>query len=91
METTLIVRPTRDAFLNAGWLPKDKTVLREYIQKLIDDGKKFRLENLGDDIDRFKCAIESDPTIYGDFLRMFDDPKPAEGVSNPSHFTVAFS
>ncbi|KAF5377126.1 hypothetical protein D9757_008804 [Collybiopsis confluens] len=71
-------RPSADAFRKAGWLPKNKAVYDAYLKKL------HRRAQLGIDgallppVQAFKDFVEREPTIYGEFIRMFDDVDTSE-------------
>ena len=72
------LRPSRESFQNAGWLPKSQEAFHNYMDKLSKKVEKRRkLIRDGDDallqpVQEFKNFIEREPTVYGEFIRMFE-------------------
>ncbi|KAF5384011.1 hypothetical protein D9757_006922 [Collybiopsis confluens] len=67
-----IVRPPAESFRKAGWLPKSKAAYDAFMKQLhqrATSGSGTLLPS----VQEFKDFVENDPTIYGEFLRMFDD------------------
>ncbi|THV00224.1 hypothetical protein K435DRAFT_751390 [Dendrothele bispora CBS 962.96] len=70
------LRPSPEAFRNAGWLPKSKDAYDKYMSNLctrIRSGVYNTADALLPPVQEFKNFIESEPTVYGEFIRMFDD------------------
>ncbi|THV00222.1 hypothetical protein K435DRAFT_854953 [Dendrothele bispora CBS 962.96] len=70
------LRPSPQAFRNAGWLPKSQDVYEKYMAKLcnkIQTSVYGTADALLPPVQEFKTFIESEPTVYGEFIRMFDD------------------
>lgn len=72
------LRPSRKSFQNSGWLPKSQEAFHDYMDKLSNKVEKQRkLIRNGDaallaPVQEFKNFIESEPTVYGEFIRMFE-------------------
>lgn len=72
------LRPSRESFQNSGWLPKSQEAFHDYIDKLSKKVEKRRKLFRGGDaallppVQEFKNFIESEPTVYGEFIRMFE-------------------
>ncbi|KAK7755464.1 hypothetical protein SLS62_002393 [Diatrype stigma] len=72
------LRPSRKSFQNSGWLPKSQEAFHDYMDKLSKKVEKQRkLIRDGDaallqPVQEFKNFIESEPTVYGEFIRMFE-------------------
>ena len=73
------LRPSRKSFQNAGWLPQSEEAFRDFMHDLSKRVKNRRqLIRDGDDellpaVQEFKDFIESEPTVYGEFIRMFEE------------------
>jgi len=91
MPTTLRASP--QSFRDAGWLPKSKAAYDLYMKNLsnkIQSGIYNTEANLLPPVREFKNFIESEPTVYGEFIRMFD--KVTESVCDiPFVETLSFS
>ncbi|KAI0881813.1 Phophatidylserine decarboxylase-domain-containing protein [Annulohypoxylon maeteangense] len=83
------LRPSRESFQNSGWLPKSEKAFHDYMNKLSKKIEKQRkLIRAGDaallpSVQKFKDFIESEPTVYGEFIRMFED---ADDTDPPSSY-----
>ncbi|KAF9073985.1 Phophatidylserine decarboxylase-domain-containing protein [Rhodocollybia butyracea] len=70
------LRPSAAAFRNAGWLPKSKQAYDSYMERIhrrTQSGVYRTADALLHPVRQFKVFIESDPTVYGEFIRMFDN------------------
>ena len=69
------LRPSAEAFRRAGWLPASNKVYKEWMDELT---KRIRLvpfgaaEALLPPVQQFKDYIETDATVYQEFIRMFE-------------------
>lgn len=73
-------RPSRKSFQRAGWLPESEEAFLDFMHDLSKRAKnRQQLIRDGDDellpaVQEFKDFIESEPTVYGEFIRMFEVP-----------------
>ncbi|KAJ6602679.1 phosphatidylserine decarboxylase-domain-containing protein [Mycena vulgaris] len=78
MSTTL--RPSVEDFRKAGWLPATNEIYNEWMKDLTDriapHGIAYHVRLLPP-IQEFKEFIETNPTVYQEFVRMF------EGITEP--------
>lgn len=73
---TKTLRPSAQAFRNSGWLPKSKAAYDGYMKKMhhrTQTGVYRTADALLPAVREFKHFIETEPTVYGEFIRMFDD------------------
>ncbi|KAF9264631.1 hypothetical protein L218DRAFT_998583 [Marasmius fiardii PR-910] len=73
-----ILRPSARSFRDSGWLPKSKAHYEKYVAKLhqtiLTSPTYTSTESqLLPPVQEFKDFIESNPTVYLEFNRMFDD------------------
>lgn len=69
------LRPSAKAFKNAGWLPVSKAVYDEWMRELTSRIRdpRYRAETaLLPPVQAFKEFIETVPTVYEEFVRMFE-------------------
>ena len=72
------LRPSRESFQNSGWLPKSQEAFHDYMHKLskkVQNKRQLILDGgaaLLPEVQEFKNFIESEPTVYGEFIRMFE-------------------
>jgi len=69
------LRPSAKAFKNAGWLPASKAVYDKWMKDLTDRIRApgYRAETaLLPPVQAFKEFIETVPTVYEEFIRMFE-------------------
>ncbi|KAJ3865467.1 phosphatidylserine decarboxylase-domain-containing protein [Lentinula novae-zelandiae] len=65
-------------FRNPGWLPKSQEIYHRYVTRLYRKSQnRFDLGKADDKVllppvREFKNFIETEPTVYGEFIRMFD-------------------
>ncbi|THU80422.1 phosphatidylserine decarboxylase-like protein [Dendrothele bispora CBS 962.96] len=69
------LRPSPQAFRNAGWLPKSQAAYDKYMGDLchrIQRTVYSTADAFLPPVQEFKNFIEREPTVYGEFTRMFD-------------------
>ena len=75
-----ILRPSAASFRASGWLPASQAHFDKYIKHITIT---FRTPTpLLPAIQEFKDFIETDPTVYTEFIRMF------EGATESVSFTI---
>jgi len=82
--STKTLRPSPQSFRNAGWLPKSKDAYDQYMKNLSDrisSGVYRSADALLPPVRAFKNFIENDPTVYGEFIRMFDNVTESVSIS----------
>lgn len=78
------LRPSFDAFKRAGWYPASTEIYKAYMQHL--DKQTHGSMKLGDDgllpsVRNFKNFVDDTPTVYQEFVRMFQGIAKSESVS----------
>jgi hypothetical protein len=86
---TGILRPSHRSFQRSGWLPKSQDAYDRYMKKLhskVHSDIYMNVDALLPAVKEFKDFVESDPTVYGEFIRMFDSV--TEAVCDVSHISL---
>ncbi|KAJ8074923.1 hypothetical protein PM082_019250 [Marasmius tenuissimus] len=86
--TAKTLRPGAQSFRDAGWLPKSKEVFDKFIVEVTKNFPKNAPMSTEDGtpllapVQAFKDFIESEPTVFLEFNRMFDDIPDTEHPCN---------
>lgn len=92
MSTTL--RPSAESFRKAGWLPASDAVFQDFMKDLTDrtcNSTYSTQVDLLPCIKDFKSFIETNPTVYQEFVRMFEGMKESVRTFALDYFEANFS